>query len=199
MPARATAVLDACVLVPGSLRSLLLRAASADLYTPRWSDNILNEVKRTFETGKVKGDGARLITWMRELFPDATVRDIDALVPRLTNDAKDRHVLAAAVRSQAEFIVTQNVRHFQGEDLAPHDIQALTPDQFLLELLDSNGSIFVDIIRDQAGVLNNPPMTPDEVLGKLAVHVPRFVQHIQSSQTTVNISKLRILPAGLAC
>jgi len=41
-----TAVLDACVLFPASLRDTLLRAANADLYGMRLTDEILEEVSR---------------------------------------------------------------------------------------------------------------------------------------------------------
>lgn len=45
-------VLDACVLVPASLRDILLRAADADLYRLQWTDNILEEVERNL-IGKI--------------------------------------------------------------------------------------------------------------------------------------------------
>jgi len=42
-PSSSAAVLDANVLFPASLRDLLLRVVEADLYTPYWSDTILDE------------------------------------------------------------------------------------------------------------------------------------------------------------
>ncbi len=39
-------VLDACVLFPGSLRDILLRAAEADLYRLCLTDQILEEMRR---------------------------------------------------------------------------------------------------------------------------------------------------------
>jgi hypothetical protein len=43
-----TVVLDACVLVPMPLADTLLRlAAGPRLYLPKWSDQIMVEVKRT--------------------------------------------------------------------------------------------------------------------------------------------------------
>jgi len=40
-------ILDACVLVPAALRDTLLRLALKQLFLPRWSDEIIQEVVRT--------------------------------------------------------------------------------------------------------------------------------------------------------
>jgi predicted nucleic acid-binding protein len=49
---------------------------------------------------------------MTRSFPDALVPGYESLVDGMTNDPKDRHVLAAAVRANAEVIVTFNRRDF---------------------------------------------------------------------------------------
>ena len=51
-------------------------------------------------------------------------------------DPDDRHVLAAAIRSSAEVIVTYNLKDFPAETLAKFDIEAQHPDDFLLSLFD---------------------------------------------------------------
>ena len=62
-------VLDACVLVPGSLRDTLLRAAEAGLYRLCWSDRILDELRLSLVQKLGRNDpmpvrGRRLATWM---------------------------------------------------------------------------------------------------------------------------------------
>jgi len=48
-------VLDACVLFPGSLRDVILRAAEADLYRLCLIDQILEEMRRNLvENGQMK-------------------------------------------------------------------------------------------------------------------------------------------------
>jgi predicted nucleic acid-binding protein len=47
---------------------------------------------------------------MRTSFPDASVTGHETLIDGMRNDPKDRHVLAAAVRGNAEVIVTFNLR-----------------------------------------------------------------------------------------
>jgi len=59
---------------------------------------------------------------------------IERLEPAMTNDRKDRHVLAAAVASGAHAVVTLNLKHFPPADCAPLAIEPLHPDAFLLDL-----------------------------------------------------------------
>ena len=53
----------------------------------------------------------------------------------MTNHPKDRHVLAAAVRANAEVIVTFNLNDFAEPALKPYDIAPIHPDEFLLDQL----------------------------------------------------------------
>ena len=111
MTAQAVAILDACVLVPAPLRDTLLRLAeSPSLYVPRWSDEILSETSRTLlsKIGLSKKQTSHLEAEMRRHFPNALVSDYAHLVGQMQNDPKDRHVLAAAVESDAQFVVTYN-------------------------------------------------------------------------------------------
>lgn len=134
-------VLDACVLVPHPLFDTLLRAADTGLYEPRWSLQILDEVERTLvdkmgvDSEKAKGR----ITAMQRAFPHAQVEGQEDLVDTMRNDPKDRHVLAAGVRTGAGAIVTANVKDFPATALAPYAIEALHPDDFLLTCSTSTG------------------------------------------------------------
>ena len=68
---------------------------------------------------------------MQTAFEDACVTGYADLVESMTNDTKDRHVLAAAVRTGAHAILTENVKHFPAESVEPYNFDVLTPDQFL--------------------------------------------------------------------
>lgn len=57
---------------------------------------------------------------MRRAFPDAEVRGYENLVERMTCDPKDRHVLAAAVRSDAAVLVTFNTDDFPDTSTAAY-------------------------------------------------------------------------------
>ncbi len=132
------AVLDANVLLPAPLRDTLLRLAEAELYVPRWSERILDEVaKNLVESGRTNAErAARVTETIEAAFPEAMVSTsiVSAIAPAMTNDPKDRHVLAAAVGVGAEVVVTKNLKDFPPTTCEPLGIQAVSPDDFLVDL-----------------------------------------------------------------
>lgn len=171
-----SAVLDACVLVPAALRVTLLRAAAAGLYDAWWSDTILDELERNLiaDLRLTAERAARLVRAVRAAFPLSGVAGYEPLIDAMTNHPKDRHVLAAAVMSGAAMIVTSNLRDFPDSALAPHDVEAVSPNDFLVDLFDRDTDLMVQIIAEQAHDLRNPPKTAYEVLDELALQTPRF-------------------------
>lgn len=134
-------VLDACVLVDACLRDTLLRLAETPpQYSPRWSAAILDEVGRTLinKLGRTEAQWVHLQNKMTEAFPDARVARFEHLIPSLTNQAKDRHVLAAAIQAGAAVIVTYNLKDFRPDDVRPWSVEAISPDAFLTECLDAD-------------------------------------------------------------
>jgi predicted nucleic acid-binding protein len=119
-------LLDACVLIPMPLADTLLRMAEEPrLYVPKWSQSIMDEVARNLiekwmlepeKTRRREGE-------IRRHFPEAWVEGFERLMEVMTNDPKDRHVLAAAVRSHCELIVTYNHRHFPAASVLPWEIE----------------------------------------------------------------------------
>ena len=177
-------VLDACVLFPASLRDCLLYAAQADLYQVRWSELILAEVSKNLvaraQTTREKAD--KLLTTMQAAFPEAMVnqRTIIPLIETLTNDPKDRHVLAAAIVTQAQHIVTVNLTDFPPASLGPYNITALSPDEFVSALYADAPDMMMEVIRTQSAALKHPPKSVDEVLATLSQHVPTMVQRLRT-------------------
>lgn len=172
-PAPFPALLDACVFYPFTLRDTLLRCAERDLYQPYWSDQILDEATRNLVKDGLmsQAQAKRLMTVMNKAFPAATVADYAALEAGMRNDPKDRHVAAAALKAGARVIVSANVKDFR--DL-PDGFEAQTPDEFLCHLYDLDPGLMVEIIREQAADLENPPRTPEEVATALAKVAPKF-------------------------
>lgn len=131
------ALLDACVLYPTVLREILTGVAQAGLYTPLWSDRILEEWARaTRKLGPGAEEIARgEIVRLRADFPKATVAERPGLAARLhLPDVNDIHVLAAAIAGGADVIVTFNAADFPRQALAEEGIARLDPDRFLLDL-----------------------------------------------------------------
>jgi predicted nucleic acid-binding protein len=135
IPAPFKVVLDANVLYPFSLRDTLLRAASEGLFQLYWSDQILEEARRSLvNSGKMTDERAtRLRSVMEEAFPEAMVTGHEPLIAAMKNHEKDRHVAAAAVKAGAQVIVTSNLKHFRE---LPEGIEAQSPDDFLCNIFD---------------------------------------------------------------
>jgi len=177
------AVLDANVLLPAPLRDALLRLAEADLYVPKWSERILAEVARNLvESGRTDaGRAARVTETMRAAFPEAMVPEslIAAIEPVMTNDPKDRHVLAAAVGVGAEVVVSHNLADFPTDACEPLEIEAVSPDDFLVDLHQLDPAAAMHVVSDQAAALTRPPLTPRQVLDYIARDAPEFAELIR--------------------
>jgi len=174
-------VLDANVLIPTAPRDTLLRSSERGLFQLRWSDAILEEVYINLVENRLTSDeDARdLLAAMRSFFPEALVIGFDFLIQEMANDLKDRHVLAAAVHAGADIIVTENLRDFDADSLASHAIEVQSIEIFLLSLFDTSAEVMMDIIREQAADLDDPPMTPGDLLNGLAAWAPTFARLIR--------------------
>lgn len=171
-------ILDANVLIPAAPRDTLLRAAERGLYRLHWSAEILSEVERNLvKHGLTDAENARrLIGVLWDVFPEAAVTRYENLMTGLSNDPKDRHVLAAAIRASAQVIITENLTDFPEAVLSPYDIEAQSVDEFLTYLFSLAPSVMTQIIHEQAADLNHPPMTARGVLTELELIAPTFVQ-----------------------
>lgn len=175
-------VLDACVLFPMYLRDTLLSTADEDLYLPYWSQKIIDEViGNLVKGGTLSQEKAKnLERTIKIAFPEAMVEVAVALEQAMTNDPKDRHVLAAAVTAGADIIVTNNLKDFRENDLAPWNIIAQSPDEFLSDLLDEYPDSIVDLLQQQSQKYKNPPKTFTELINFLAekAGTPKFASNI---------------------
>jgi predicted nucleic acid-binding protein len=162
-------VLDACVLIKASLRDTMIRAYGADLYRLHWSDDILIEVHRNLvENGMTTESGAeRLDRALRTVLESAEVTGYRPLIPSLTIHPKDRHVLAAAITAAAKRIVTENLRDFPATALEPFDLEAQSPDRFLVDLYNVDAEAMVQIIHEQSQATNRPHLPVTTILDHL--------------------------------
>jgi predicted nucleic acid-binding protein len=173
-------VLDACVLANFSLCDTLLRLAEAPrLYEPKWSEQVIRETTRTLESklGWPSSLTAYLQAELRAHFGEAWISGYESLIPQMTNDEKDRHVLAAAVQGQAPIIVTFNLRHFRREHSEPWGIRALHPQSFLSEIFRQEQSVVMTKLEQQAA---DRGRTLRQLLNILNATVPEFVAIISA-------------------
>lgn len=163
-----TAVLDACVLYPMPIRDLLLHLASFELYKPKWTSEIQQEWQRNLLKNRsdIKQEQLhRTVEEMDKAFPDAIVENYTALLTSFQlPDSDDNHVLAAAVLSRAEVIVTANLKDFPNKYLAQFGIEAQHPDYFIANLIDFYPKEALKAFKQQVSFLKNPPLSEDEVL-----------------------------------
>ena len=119
---------------------------------------------------------------------DATVPDclvegwepLDAVAAATLPDPGDGHVLAAAIRCRADIIVTKNLRDFPAAALAPYDLHAQHPDDFVAQLLDLDAVAVCRELRRQRQRWRNPP-----------ADVPDFLEALARQELPLTVDALR--------
>ncbi|MBS3951891.1 PIN domain-containing protein [Methylicorpusculum oleiharenae] len=164
-------VYDACVLYPAPLRDLLMHLSLTDLYRAKWTAEIHEEWIRNVLT--VRQDLTREQLERTRKLMDTSARDClvtgyEFLIPTLTlPDQNDRHVLAAAIRSQSSVILTFNLKDFPETELEKYDVEAQHPDEFISDLIDLNAARVLAAIAKHRQSLKHPPKTSKEYLDTL--------------------------------
>ncbi|WP_019218451.1 PIN domain-containing protein [Legionella tunisiensis] len=162
---------DACVLYPAPLRDLLMRLAMSELFRAKWSNRIheewINNLLRNREDLK-RQDLERTRDLMNMHVLDSLVENFEDIEKALNlPDPNDNHVLAAAIVSNCNVLVTFNLKDFLEEELNKYNIEAQHPDDFLMHLTDLNENRFLDTVKKTRVSLRNPPKTADEYLSTL--------------------------------
>lgn len=169
---RFTVILDACVLYPAPVRDILLSLANENLYSPKWSNVIHDEWSRNLLINRPelnKSNIKRTIAAMDKAFPDALVHGFEPIIDGIDlPDPNDKHVLAAAIRCNADVIVTFNLKDFPVKHTKTFDIEIISPDNFIKNLFDLNKEASLDAFKKQVARLKNPPLTEEKVLESLA-------------------------------
>ena len=167
-----TALYDACVLYPAPLRDILVRLGGTGLFRARWTNEIHDEWIRNLLKDRSDLTRERLERTrdlMNRHILDSLVTGYEERIPTLTlPDPGDRHVLAAAIQSGADLIITFNLKDFPASALAPHNIKAQNPDLFLLHLLDLDEEVVCNTLRQQHQDLKKPPVSMEGLLQTFA-------------------------------
>lgn len=159
-------VLDTNVIYPIEIRDLLFWFAYYDLYTPKWSKHIFDEWKDVMKRKGIDKEEAEKRTKKASLaFPDAFVTNYSGLISGLKlPDSKDCHILAAAIKTNANVIVTNNIKDFPGDYLASFGLSAKTADDFLTDIIDLNPEQATRAFREMVLNRRNPDLDEYEVL-----------------------------------
>lgn len=167
-----TVVYDASVLYPAPLRDFLMWLALTDLFKARWTDEIHQEWMRNVLKNRPDLTLAQLNrtkNLMNTNVRDCLVTGYDLLIPTLElPDPGDRHVLAAAIHCGADFIVTFNLKDFPNLVLATYGVEAVHPDEFILDLINLDSTKVCQAAQKQRKTLKNPPLTLAQYLDNLS-------------------------------
>ena len=143
-------LLDTCTLVPGPVRYILLECASADLFTPLWSEKIFEEWQSVaFKISEKASDAIQIeILLMRDKWRNSLVpRNKDLEATLFLPDADDRHVLAAAITGQAEVLLTNNLKDFPFRIISKHGLTRYSVDSFLWKLCTEAPELIQTIVE----------------------------------------------------
>jgi predicted nucleic acid-binding protein len=175
--------LDANALVPIALADLLLRLAEEGFVEPFWSQHVLDGALRAvlrqrpdLEFAKVE----RRFNAMRDAFPEAMIMT-DDLDPEdyKSPDPEDQWVIAAAVKSPADMIITRNLADFPESTLKQYRMSVQTADQLLLSILDDSEDTVIKVFHQMRSDMDNPPLSIPEMLNNLAdAGVPEFSEAV---------------------
>jgi hypothetical protein len=166
-----TALFDACVLYPQTLRDVLLSLARTELFRARWSAHINDEWTRN--RLKKHPDKAaqidRTLALVNASVPDCLVTGYEALIESIgpLPDPDDRHVVAAAIVGRADVIVTLNLDDFPPAVLDPYHIDVQHPDEFVIHQFTLDVATALSGFKAMRARLSRPPMTVDEYLANL--------------------------------
>jgi len=186
MSSKFTVLYDACVLYPAPLRDLLIQLATADIFRAKWTNLIHDEWIQNLLKNRPDLTIEQLIR-TKELINsnvrDCVVSDFEWLIPSITlPDPDDRHILAAAIASGANQIITFNIKDFPEDVLSTYEIEALHPDDFIANLIDLKPLTVINEVEVVRKRLKNPPKTFDE-----------YLETLLKQKLTLSVSMLREL------
>ncbi len=133
-------VIDACVMMSGLQRRLMLALGACGLFQPAWSERIGDEwMRNARRLWDIPAENLQA-DWdaMQSAFPGAMAHEVDQYKQGLRySDPKDWHVIAVAREMRERHpgspveILTLNLKDFNRSELRRLGLSALTPDRKL--------------------------------------------------------------------
>ena len=149
-----------------------MELATTQLFRAKWTNKIHDEwIENLLEDRPdlQPEQLARTRSLMDRSVMDCLVEGYDSLIPVFDlPDPNDRHVLAAAVHTGADAIVTFNLRDFPESEVGKYDVEVLHPDDFIHHQFGLHAPAVIISAQRCRARLNNPPRTAEEYLAKLA-------------------------------
>ncbi|MBI1306396.1 MAG: PIN domain-containing protein [Bacteroidetes bacterium] len=159
-------------LYPAPIRDLLLSVANEDVFKSCWTQKIQDEWYNNPLLNRPDLKRSQLdetIKAMNVAFPEANQNRYSLLFKNINLlDPDDRHVVAAAIRAKANYLVTYNLKDFPELYLNEFNISVQHPDIFLTNLFEHNNKAVSTAFVKMVNRLKNPPKTAKQVLEILA-------------------------------
>ena len=162
------AFLDANVMRGQLTNDILLSLADRDVFEPRWTQGVLDEMRRNRPPGVSEERIDSRIGQMNRHFPDAMVTGHEPIIERMHADEKDKHVLAGAVRCRADVLVTENVKDFDPPSTGEDAMRVEKLSQFLSRKLEQNPERVVPALRAMVDRNRLDPCTMPALIDNMA-------------------------------
>lgn len=119
-------------------------------------------MRKGVEDGVAKAKTAAKLSAMRHAFDDVCVDGFEELEAGLEGiNHKDRHVLAAAIQTSAAAVVTDNLKNFPREYCAKFDVEPLSTDAFIANIITLHPIEAIQTIRLMRKRLKKPEMSAE--------------------------------------
>lgn len=180
---RFVALLDANILYPFRKRDILLSYSHKGLFRARWTHEILDEWSNNLLSDKPELTDSILSQQqaMLEYFPEALVINYNNLSHHLNlPDKNDNHVLAAAIKCNAQHIITDNLKGFPNSILEQYDTEAISADEFIFRTSELYETEAISVMRELIKKYKNPAFTvPEFIMDLNAKGLPKFASWLQ--------------------
>lgn len=174
---RPALVIDACIMMSGLLRPLLLNLAQTGLFDPLWTDKIGQEWQRN--AARLWPIDPELLKseWqsMQEQFPSANMGDVTPFEAALKHtDRKDKHVAATGIAAIETAhlgpisVLTWNIKDFSRSELRRQQLGLIDPDRLLSQWWPTQRQILstaLDLTVDE--LVTSGRRQPEPMLGML--------------------------------
>ncbi|RZT27168.1 PIN domain-containing protein [Kribbella sp. VKM Ac-2569] len=163
------AFLDANVVRGQLTTDVLLSVARRGAFAPRWTQHVIDEMRRNRPPGLPEAAIDRRIANMNKAFPramrSAPPRDLQ---DQMRADPKDKHVLAGAVHSGSHVLVTDNLKDFDPPSSGPHAMRVESLNQFLVRKLEEDPGPVQAGLQDMLDRNRREPQTMSALIDTMA-------------------------------
>jgi hypothetical protein len=106
---------------------------------------------------------------METAFEDAMVEGFEDFLPgsAVLPDPRDTHVLAAALKTRADVLVTDNLKHFPAETLVAFNMEVRSADEFFANTIELDVGRAVSALKIMREGFRRPSLTVDDLFVRM--------------------------------